>query len=377
MRSDVSFVPPVGGDPARLHQCVLNLVANACQHGGDDIDVVIGECVDDREVTVSVIDHGSGIAPDLAEKVFLPFYRGDDSLFAGRSRRRRSRTRPRRADRRSTPWPDHVQRHRGRRCHLRPEHFRCSKTNPPDAGSAPASDVPHRQIACRRPRGGPTTSLHIGLKRTQSPPPERDSCTASRPKPGHQPIGTGRPRCRGHRVVRTVKRSVAGERSQRSEPSAVRGNPDVLALTDAGCSDRSQRSEPSAVRGNDHAMTRSGVAATGALGASVDVGPQAVAAATIASPAAQRDTTTRAATVGRQDGNSMHGVSPRIGNRGPVPEPDHLETSWCRRGGWPALAATHDAAWFENGTHAGEIGATKLPRATSTLGFYIGSEEVS
>lgn len=78
VRHDAEGVPTVHGDRARLHQCILNLVANACRHGGDQVEVVLGSA-DDMVATVAVIDHGDGISAELTEKIFLPFYRGDRS----------------------------------------------------------------------------------------------------------------------------------------------------------------------------------------------------------------------------------------------------------------------------------------------------------
>ncbi len=67
------------GNRARLHQAVLNLGANACQHGGDGTDVVIDVGSAESSVEVRVIDDGPGIDPADAERIFLPFYRADRS----------------------------------------------------------------------------------------------------------------------------------------------------------------------------------------------------------------------------------------------------------------------------------------------------------
>ncbi|MEM8925484.1 MAG: HAMP domain-containing sensor histidine kinase [Actinomycetota bacterium] len=76
------------GDPARLHQAVLNLVANACQHTPDGTSVLVGvrsAMEDDRRlVEIRVTDDGPGIDPAVARSLFEPFVRAE------RSRRRRS-----------------------------------------------------------------------------------------------------------------------------------------------------------------------------------------------------------------------------------------------------------------------------------------------
>ena len=65
------------GDDSRLRQVLSNLIGNALMHTADDVlvEVRTGQ-VGDRAV-VEVRDHGAGIAPDVAERVFERFYRVD------------------------------------------------------------------------------------------------------------------------------------------------------------------------------------------------------------------------------------------------------------------------------------------------------------
>ena len=70
---------PVTGDPARIHQAILNLGANACTHtpAATPIAIVVESTTD--ALTVSVIDHGAGIDEAEQQRIFLPFYRIDPS----------------------------------------------------------------------------------------------------------------------------------------------------------------------------------------------------------------------------------------------------------------------------------------------------------
>lgn len=72
------------GDPAPLHQAVLNLGANAWQHtpAGTPVEVVVS--THGAWVQLDVVDHGPGIDAAVAETLFEPFTRAD------RSRSRRS-----------------------------------------------------------------------------------------------------------------------------------------------------------------------------------------------------------------------------------------------------------------------------------------------
>ena len=69
----------IAGDELRLRQAIGNLLANARAHcaEGTPIDVTVADGEDG--VTVSVADHGPGIAPEDAERVFERFFRADPS----------------------------------------------------------------------------------------------------------------------------------------------------------------------------------------------------------------------------------------------------------------------------------------------------------
>jgi two-component system OmpR family sensor kinase len=69
----------VVGDENRLRQVVANLLGNAVRHTpeGSPIEVAVGR--DGPVAVLEVRDHGAGIPPDHAEKVFERFYRVDAS----------------------------------------------------------------------------------------------------------------------------------------------------------------------------------------------------------------------------------------------------------------------------------------------------------
>ena len=67
------------GDPARIHQAVLNLGANACTHTAAHTPITIAVESTTAALTVSVIDHGAGIDEAEQKRIFLPFYRIDPS----------------------------------------------------------------------------------------------------------------------------------------------------------------------------------------------------------------------------------------------------------------------------------------------------------
>ena len=69
----------ITGRPARFHQAILNLGTNACRHTapGTSVEFVLRST--DTQLVVEVIDHGAGIEPREADKIFLPFYRPEAS----------------------------------------------------------------------------------------------------------------------------------------------------------------------------------------------------------------------------------------------------------------------------------------------------------
>ncbi|HXM57822.1 MAG TPA: HAMP domain-containing sensor histidine kinase [Candidatus Dormibacteraeota bacterium] len=96
-RADASAVAPgrpvrltapepivVTGDDMRLRQVVGNLVRNAIVHTPPATPIEIGLDRRNGHAVLTVADHGPGLPPDVAARVFEPFYRGD----AGRSRDR-------------------------------------------------------------------------------------------------------------------------------------------------------------------------------------------------------------------------------------------------------------------------------------------------
>ncbi|WP_432511288.1 sensor histidine kinase [Kineococcus sp. SYSU DK001] len=74
-------------DEAGLRQVLTNLLANAVHHtpAGTPVEVAVGRVQGPSgpEAVVEVRDHGPGLAPDQAEKVFERFYRVDSSRRRG------------------------------------------------------------------------------------------------------------------------------------------------------------------------------------------------------------------------------------------------------------------------------------------------------
>ena len=67
----------VEGDAERVHQVVSNLVDNALRHGPPGRPVEVTASRDGASVRIEVRDHGPGIPPEEAARVFDRFYRLD------------------------------------------------------------------------------------------------------------------------------------------------------------------------------------------------------------------------------------------------------------------------------------------------------------
>ena len=72
-------VVALAGDPARIHQAILNLGANACTHTPSSTPITIAVEAPPGTVEISVIDHGAGIDKAERQRIFLPFYQADSS----------------------------------------------------------------------------------------------------------------------------------------------------------------------------------------------------------------------------------------------------------------------------------------------------------
>jgi two-component system phosphate regulon sensor histidine kinase PhoR len=69
----------IRGDPARLHDALRNLVANAITYGPEGTTVRIEASRTDGHITISVLDEGPGIPEEDLSRVFERFYRVDKS----------------------------------------------------------------------------------------------------------------------------------------------------------------------------------------------------------------------------------------------------------------------------------------------------------
>jgi two-component system OmpR family sensor kinase len=75
----------VPGDDAKLRQLLANLVSNALNHtpAGSPLEIAVGPRESDQHMVLELRDHGPGIDPDQARKVFERFYRADPSRGRG------------------------------------------------------------------------------------------------------------------------------------------------------------------------------------------------------------------------------------------------------------------------------------------------------
>lgn len=64
-------------DAVRLEQILVNLLSNAVRHSPERTSVQVTVAAEEGGVRFSVIDHGSGVPPELRDRIFEPFERFD------------------------------------------------------------------------------------------------------------------------------------------------------------------------------------------------------------------------------------------------------------------------------------------------------------
>jgi two-component system C4-dicarboxylate transport sensor histidine kinase DctB len=69
-------LPPVQGGPVRLQQVIVNVLSNATDavEGLADRRIHVTGRAEGDEVTLAIRDHGSGVAPAIADRIFDPFF---------------------------------------------------------------------------------------------------------------------------------------------------------------------------------------------------------------------------------------------------------------------------------------------------------------
>jgi K+-sensing histidine kinase KdpD len=70
-------LPPVVIDDGRIGEVLTNLVENAVKYSDENTRIAIEASPNGADVTVSVSDEGTGIPPELHEKIFERFFQGD------------------------------------------------------------------------------------------------------------------------------------------------------------------------------------------------------------------------------------------------------------------------------------------------------------
>jgi len=66
------------GNESLLRTAVLNILENSCKYSDDHSADVLLDCVD-KKVKLTFTDRGKGIPPEDMDKIFEPFYRGNNS----------------------------------------------------------------------------------------------------------------------------------------------------------------------------------------------------------------------------------------------------------------------------------------------------------
>ncbi len=75
-------IPPVFGDPDKVHQILLNLIGNSLKFSYPSGQIIVDFIVSEKMIDISVKDKGAGIAKDDLNKLFHKFSRLDSSYTA-------------------------------------------------------------------------------------------------------------------------------------------------------------------------------------------------------------------------------------------------------------------------------------------------------
>jgi signal transduction histidine kinase len=75
-------IPPIWADEIYYEQILRNLLRNADKYSPAETPIEINVHVNTSDISVEVIDHGAGIAPEMQEKIFDRFQRGQSDESA-------------------------------------------------------------------------------------------------------------------------------------------------------------------------------------------------------------------------------------------------------------------------------------------------------
>lgn len=67
--------PHLQGDSEKLSQVISNLLSNAVKYSPDGGEIAIYSAIEDKQVHISIQDHGMGIPPDKIKDIFTPYQR--------------------------------------------------------------------------------------------------------------------------------------------------------------------------------------------------------------------------------------------------------------------------------------------------------------
>lgn len=78
--ADLPDLPMIRAESALLEQCLFNLIDNAVKFSAPPVRVAITAAVQPATLTLTVTDHGPGIAAEALAQIFTPFFRANPKL---------------------------------------------------------------------------------------------------------------------------------------------------------------------------------------------------------------------------------------------------------------------------------------------------------